>query len=176
MKKLLIVVDYQNDFVTGTLGFDRASLIEDYIVSTINLFLSNNDDVIFTKDTHHENYLSTCEGESIPVKHCIKGSVGHDLYGKIINYEGKGYVIEKNTFPSKELCHYLMNKTYTEITLIGVVTNICVLSNAIIAKAALPEAKIIIDARGCASNDVDLERKAYDVARGLTFEVINENR
>ena len=174
MKKLLIVVDYQNDFVDGALGFPKAKEIEPYIVSLIEQYKKDGCDIIYTMDTHQENYLETEEGKYIPTPHCIRGSEGHKLYGKINRLAGGSLIFEKRSFPSSQLCFYLRGCEYTEITLVGLVSHICVLSNAIMVKAALPKAHIIIDAKGCASYDEVLEAKAYDVARGLLIEVIND--
>ena len=173
MKKLLVVVDYQNDFVTGVLGFEGAKELEPYIASLIKEYRANGDDVIFTLDTHQEDYYSYEEGKHIKTLHCLRGSEGHKLYGSINKLSGGSLVFEKRAFPSSQLCFYLRGQDYQEITLVGVVSNICVLSNAIMVKAALPKAHIIIDAKGCASNDKELEQKAYDVARGMLIEVKN---
>ena len=83
MKKLLVVIDYQNDFVNGSLGFEKAVALEEYLVDLINRYHHNNDDVIFTYDTHQENYLETQEGKNLPITHCIENSKGWQLYGKI---------------------------------------------------------------------------------------------
>lgn len=173
MNKLLIVVDYQNDFVDGALGFAKAKTLEPYIVELIKSYRAEGHDVMFTLDTHQEDYLSTEEGKSIPTPHCIRGTYGHKLYGKVNKLSGGSYIFEKRSFPSSQLCFYLRGCNYEEITLVGVVSNICVLSNAIMAKAALPKAHIIIDAKGCASPDEELEKKAYEVARGMLIEVKN---
>ena len=95
MKKLLIVVDYQVDFVTGTLGFGNAIKIEDGIYNRINYYLENGYDVVFTLDTHEDSYLSTEEGTYLPVKHCIKNTNGHELYGKVKELVGSNKVFEK---------------------------------------------------------------------------------
>lgn len=174
MKKLLIVVDYQNDFVNGSLGFDDAKALEPYLVELINTYRKEGNDVIFTMDTHQDDYLSSEEGKYIPVPHCIRGSDGHRLYGKINRLAGGSLIFEKRAFPSSQLCFYLRGLDYEEVTLVGVVTNICVLSNAIMVKAALPKAHIIIDAKGCASPNKELEKESYDVAKGMLIEVINE--
>ncbi len=165
MKKLLIVIDYQKDFVDGSLGFKEAQDIDDYITSLINQYHKNKDDVIFTFDTHQENYLESQEGRNLPIPHCIKGN---DAKQK------EDVCIEKPTFGSLELGNYLKEKSYQEITLVGVVSNICVLSNAIIAKSALPETSICIDLKGIASNDVSLEKKAIDLLKSLHFHIVNE--
>lgn len=175
MKKLLIVVDYQKDFVNGSLGFKEAEDLDEYLASLIDQYHQNKDDVIFTFDTHQNNYLETQEGKNLPIEHCIKNSDGWKLYGKV-NTAKKEYdiCIEKTTFGSLELGNYLKDKNYQNITLVGVVSNICVLSNAIIAKSALPETSICIDLKGIASNDVSLEKKAIDLLKSLHFHIVNE--
>ena len=169
MKKLLIVVDYQNDFVNGSLGFPLAQKLEDGIAAKIEEY--KNDEIIYTLDTHYENYADTQEGKNLPVSHCIKGTNGHKLYGKIQKLlEGRRY-FEKNTFPSLELGKYLEGKDYDIIELCGLVSNICVISNAVIAKAACPEAQIIVDSVLTASADSELNQKAIDVMKGLQITV-----
>ena len=174
MRKLLIVIDYQNDFVDGSLGFEKAKEIEEKIVNKIKEYQKNNDEIIFTLDTHYENYMGTKEGENLPVPHCIKGTKGHELYGKVKDLSINHLLIEKETFGSKDLVKFLENKEYTSIELIGVVTNICVISNAVIVKAMQPNTEIIIDASCSASNDEVLEQKALDILKNLHIKVINE--
>ena len=170
MKKLLIIVDYQNDFVDGSLGFDGAEKLESDIVKKIAEY--ENDEIIYTLDTHAENYMDTFEGKNLPVTHCIKGTDGHALYGQLKELlKGKKY-FEKNTFPSLELGKYLEGKDYDKIELCGLVSNICVISNAVIAKAACPEAEIIIDSNLTASADADLHQKALDVMKGLQITIL----
>ena len=174
MKKLLIVIDFQKDFVTGSLGFKEAERLEDAIFDRIKEYLDNNDDVIYTLDTHDERYLNTVEGNKLPIIHCIKGTDGHEIYGKVkdlINEDST--VFEKSTFGSLDLGNFLVDKEYSEIELCGLVSNICVLSNAVIVKAALPNAKIFVDANLTNSNDKDLHRKTLDVLGGLHIDVIN---
>ena len=124
MKRLLIVIDYQNDFVSGSLGFNDAIILEDYLVELIEKYHLNKDDVIFTYDSHQDNYLDTQEGKNLPVTHCIENSEGWQLYGKINNLAKNDKKILKNTFGSLELGNYLKDKDYEEITLVGVVSNI----------------------------------------------------
>lgn len=172
MKRLLIVVDYQVDFVTGSLGFERAVTLEEGIVNKIIEFENNGDDIIFTFDTHFENYHNTVEGENLPIAHCIKGTTGHELYGgvKEVSYNHKCFL--KETFGSKELMAYLLENHYDEVYLCGVVTNICVISNAIIAKSALPNSQIYILKELVASNDQVLEEKSLDIMKNLHMRVI----
>ena len=172
--KCLIVVDYQVDFVTGSLGFAKAEAIEDNIAEKIAEYRSNGSDIIFTFDTHGENYMETSEGKKLPVPHCISGTSGHELYGKAAELRrDTDKSIFKPSFGSDELMDYLRGKNYDAVELIGVVTNICVISNAIIAKTALPEADIIVDAACTASNDDTLHEAALDVMQGLQIDVIN---
>ena len=175
MKKLLIVIDYQNDFVDGSLGFKKAKDIEEKIVKKIKEYQKNNDEVIFTLDTHYDNYMDTKEGENLPIPHCIKGTKGHELFGKVKDLSQGCLLIEKETFGSKDLVKFLENKEYASIELIGVVTNICVISNAVIVKAMQPNTEIIVDASCSSSNDEIMEQKALDILKNLHIKVINEN-
>ncbi|HHX00190.1 MAG TPA: cysteine hydrolase [Acholeplasmataceae bacterium] len=173
MKKLLIVVDFQVDFVTGALGFPKAKEVEEVIYEKIKLYQKNNDDIIFTFDTHDDNYLNTVEGKKLPIVHCIKGTKGHALYGKVNEFKDRGVSFEKPTFGSLDLGIYLKDKNYQEIEVCGLVSNICVISNAVIAKSAIPNAVIKVDAKATASFDEDLHEKALDVLEGLHVEVVN---
>ncbi len=151
----------------------------------MNIFLIekyhlNKDDVIFTYDSHQDNYLDTQEGKNLPVTHCIENSEGWQLYGKINNLAKKDISVFGKTSHKlipinglNELLEYLKDKDYEEITLVGVVSNICVISNAVIVKAALPEATIIIDCKGIASNDPLLQEKAIDLMANLHMKIIN---
>ena len=172
MKKLLIVVDYQNDFVNGALGFAGAENIALVIKDKIESYLKNKQDIIFTLDTHEEDYMNTMEGSKLPVKHCIKGTEGWKLHNAVNYLPLAKKVFEKPTFPSLDLANYLKDNYYDEVELCGLVSNICVLSNAIMVKSALPNARIIIDKNATSSFDEELESKAFDVLKGLQVEVI----
>ena len=173
MKKLLIVVDYQNDFVDGKLGFEGAKDIENNIVDLINMYHNNNDDVMFTFDTHFESYMESVEGKFLPVPHCIKGTNGHNLTDALLNVKKESDVsFEKFTFPSLDLANYIKEKQYDEVQLCGVVSNICVLSNAVMVKAALPNARIFICENSIASNDNELHQKGIDILKNLHIEII----
>lgn len=174
-EKLLIVVDYQNDFVNGSLGFSGAEHLDKIICEKISKFRNEGNDIIFTLDTHSQDYLSTQEGKKLPVEHCIKGTYGHSLYGEVAGLKkDSDKIFEKNTFPSIELGIYLRDKGYRLIELCGLVSNICVISNAIICKSALPEAEIIVDKRATASNDSALNEKCFDVMSGMQITIIGE--
>ena len=172
MKKLLIVVDFQNDFIDGSLGFPKATELVSVIKNKINEYLNNNDDIIYTLDTHFNNYLDTYEGKNLPVAHCIDNTFGH-MVNRDCDYLDKAIkVFKKNTFPSLELAKYLENTDYDYVELCGLVSNICVLSNAVMVKSALPNAEIVIDKAATASFDEELEQKAFDVLGGLQIKVL----
>lgn len=174
MNKALIVVDYQNDFVSGTLGFPGAEKLEGPIACKIEQYLAAGDDLLFTFDTHHADYLDTQEGRNLPVPHCEKGTEGWNLFGTIASFLPRAKkVFEKVTFGSIELAEYLKTSGYESVELVGLVSNICVISNAVLAKAALPEARIIVDAECTAGPDPEMNRKALDVLEGLQVSVVN---
>jgi nicotinamidase-related amidase len=148
MKKLLIVVDMQNDFITGSLGSPQAQRILPTVKAKIEDFKQKGDKIIFTRDTHYENYLTTQEGQYLPVAHCIEGTDGH-LVADSLDFDGCE-IFDKPTFGSLELAKRVAEGGFDEIELCGLCTDICVVSNALILKAQLPETKISVDARCCA--------------------------
>lgn len=171
--KCLIVVDYQVDFVSGSLGNAAAAALDAGLAARIRQARMQGEDVIFTLDTHEADYMSTREGKYLPVPHCIRGTEGHDLYGETAKeHRPEDAVFCKETFGSKELFAHLQEKGYDEIELCGVVTNICVISNAVLAKTALPEADVRVNAALCASNDASLHRKALDVMASFQIDII----
>lgn len=176
MKRLLVVVDYQNDFVDGALGFQGAELIEDKIVELIEKFERNNDYICFTFDTHERDYLNTTEGKSLPVEHCIKGTKGWEIRERLADYARKYPKFEKHTFGSLDLGNYIrgMNTIIDEVYLVGLVSNICVISNAVIAKAALDKnGKVYVIKNATSSNNLDMQKEAFDVLENLHIRVYN---
>lgn len=162
MNKILIVVDMQKDFVDGALGSAEAQAIVQGVVAKINTF---DGDIIVTYDTHTPDYMNTREGKYLPVPHCIKDTEGWELNGSVkASLEGKDYKsIEKPTFGSVELPEYI-RQTYPEgdmeIELVGLCTDICVVSNALLLKASFPEADISVDASCCAGVSVESHNAA----------------
>ncbi|MCI7738439.1 MAG: cysteine hydrolase family protein [Lachnospiraceae bacterium] len=150
MKKLLIVVDMQTDFVTGALGTKEAQAIVPMVAEKIKKAKEDGTDVIFTLDTHEENYLDTQEGKQLPVPHCIKNTEGWMLVPQLRPLAGGCMSVEKPTFGSTRLAHIVGKAGYDEIELIGLCTDICVISNAMILKASVPETPISVDASCCA--------------------------
>ena len=145
--KYLVVVDMQNDFICGALGTSEARAIVPYVRSLIESF---DGEVLFTRDTHQENYLNTAEGRNLPVLHCVENTDGWQIHKDLSNL-CKTEPINKNTFGSKELVKLLLERgDAEEITFVGLCTDICVISNALLVKAFLPEVPLIVDALGCA--------------------------
>lgn len=176
-KKALVVVDYQNDFVDGALGFSGADAIYEGICQKAEQSLSRGETVFFTLDTHKDDYLSTREGKALPVEHCIKGSNGHALYGELGKLAGhtNASVVEKPVFGSLGLIEQMnqLCPDVSEIELCGVVTNMCVIANAVLLQSAFPNAEITIDASLCLSFDSALHEKALDVMEGMQMHVMN---
>lgn len=171
--KALVVVDYQVDFVSGALGFAGAEKLEDIIVGKIRKMREDEGQVIFTMDTHNSRYLKTAEGRKLPVPHCIAGTAGHALYGRVAEAVRAGdIVIRKPSFGSMELAKELKRGRFSEVELCGLVTDICVISNAILAKAALPESRVVVDSRACLTADPEAQERALAVMRGVQIDVI----
>ena len=151
MRKILLVIDMQNDFINGTLGTPEAEAIVDRVAGLIETYPSQ--DVIATRDTHTENYLETQEGRNLPVTHCVKGTPGWELHPRITAALRDAAVLDKPTFGSELLAEKLAQtaeEEELEIELVGLCTDICVVSNGLLLKAKLPEAVIKVDASCCA--------------------------
>lgn len=181
MKKLLVVIDYQNDFVNGALGFVKAENLENNIYNKVKSYLNEGHNVVFTYDTHSEEYLNTREGKSLPVPHCIINTKGHELYGKLSEFKENSNTIHINKYSfgiSPEMMIKLVERIGDNIDcieIVGVVTNICVISNVVTLQSQYINADIIVDASLCASFDTDLHEKALDVIESLQVKVINRN-
>lgn len=172
MKQVLIVVDYQKDFVDGALGFAGAERLDGAICAEIEKMREMGGDVLFTYDTHGTDYLQTKEGGFLPIPHCIKDSDGWRLYGKTAEMvDSRSIGFEKETFGSLPLAEYLRSVGYEEIVLVGLVSSICVLSNAILARAALPQANIRIIEKATGAPDPADHDAAMRVLRGMGFVV-----
>ncbi len=177
MKKLLIVIDYQKDFVSGALGFEGADSIEENICKKIEEYREEEQEIVYTLDTHDEDYPNTPEGKNLPVPHCYVNTEGWQLAGKVAQaLTTQDVVFIKPTFGSLELGNYLKENMYDYVELCGLVSYICVFSNAVIAKAALPYAEIVVDAAASLGPDIEMQRKAYDVLENLHIKVLNRGK
>ena len=176
MNRYLFVIDYQNDFVDGALGFPGAELLDEKIAAKVRAY--GKDRVLFTRDTHFENYLTTREGRNLPVEHCIRGSHGWQVYGETAKAleEVGAKAIDKLVFGmdvSDPAVAAVLPETADEIELVGLVSNICVVSNAVVLQSKYPEATITVDAACTDSFDKDLHQKVLDVLSGFQVRVIN---
>ncbi len=165
MQHFLIVVDMQNDFISMALGTNEARLILPRVVKKIESFDGK---VIFTRDTHGEDYLDTREGRFLPVPHCIKGTRGWEIEDSLKALRCDK-LFDKPTFGSTALSEYLVSENEKEpiasVTLVGLCTDICVISNAMLIKAALPEIDVIVDSACCAGVSPESHARALDAMK-----------
>ncbi len=170
MSKILIVVDYQNDFVTGSMGFVGAKQIENAIYDKIQMYLENNSHIFFTMDTHDDSYKNSREGSLFPV-HCRLNEEGWHLYGKVREFETLEnkhiHFINKSTYGTAMLPDFIESvqekSSIEEMELCGVVTNICVIANAFILQSRFFDSSIAVDSLACASFDEGMHKNALDV-------------
>ena len=153
MSKYLVVVDMQKDFIDGALGTAKAQAIVPKVIEKVTSFKGP---VMFTRDTHEENYLETQEGQNLPVKHCIRGTDGWELQSDLNDYALKNHclIFDKPTFGATSLAGCVSGiarmAPIDQIEIVGLCIDICVISNAILLKTALPDTEIIVDASCCA--------------------------
>lgn len=175
MKKILIVVDMQNDFVGGALRNEMAMKIVPLVREKIEASRADHV-VIFTRDTHHANYMETEEGKNLPVPHCIEGTAGWQIIDEMKDLaDGADLVLDKETFGSSLLfAHLRQMQEVEEVTLVGICTDICVISNALLAKAALPNAHVKVDARCTAGVTEESHDNALAAMTACHIEVIGK--
>ncbi|MBQ9334843.1 MAG: cysteine hydrolase [Lachnospiraceae bacterium] len=174
-KKLLIVVDMQNDFTTGALRNEDAIAIIPNVVAKVKAALAAGTDVIFTRDTHHDDYMGSEEGRNLPVPHCIEGTSGWELIEELKPLaEPPARIIDKLTFGSSELGRILGSEyaDCKDVELIGICTDICVISNALLTKAFLPNAHVTVDASCCAGVTPESHNTALEAMKACHVEVL----
>lgn len=169
MIKALIVVDMQNDFVSGSLGSEDAKAIVPNVRKKIEEYRDRGDRIIFTRDTHYEDYLGTPEGKKLPVKHCIYGTNGWNIVDGLAIPECE--YIDKDTFGWPG---WAVKELGEDIELIGLDSDVCVISNALIIKAFYPDANITVDASCCAGVTREKHKAAMEVMKSCQIEVIGE--
>ncbi len=173
MKKILAVIDMQNDFIDGALGTAEAAGIVEKVVDKIRSYPA--DCIYATRDTHEEDYMETSEGRHLPVKHCIKGTKGWEIRPEVAKAMPQAAIIDKPTFGSKELARRLFEesqKEEIEIELAGLCTDICVVTNALLLKTELPEVKISVDASCCAGVTPESHEAALVTMKMCQIEVV----
>lgn len=173
-KKILVVVDAQNDFITGSLGNKECDAATNVIADEIKS--GKYDKVVFTRDTHAENYLNTQEGKKLPVPHCIKGTQGWEVDRRLKDaMDGNNMTyVDKPTFGSKELGNLLAayDDIDTEIYFCGFCTGICVISNVVIAKTFCKEAEVFVIEKACACVTPESHKTAIEAMKMLQVTVV----
>ena len=171
-RKILIVIDMQNDFIDGSLGTKEAEAIVPAVIEKIKEYPKQ--DVYATRDTHPEDYLNTQEGKNLPVEHCIKGTKGWEIRADIAELILKNHIFDKPTFGSVQLAEAVkkMNEEEPlEIELIGLCTDICVVSNALLLKAFMPEVRISVDPSCCAGVTPEKHEAALETMRSCQIQI-----
>ena len=190
MKKILVVIDMQNDFITGSLGSPLTQAVVPNVVKKCQEYKDNGDMIFYTHDTHYDDYLNTLEGKKLPVEHCIAGEQGWDIIPEIDSALSNAFSIYKYSFGCLDIGEEILNEVITdmiirkedtdniekniEIELIGVCTDICVVSNALILRAGFPNTKITVDASCCAGTSVEAHQAALTVMKSCQIDVIGE--
>jgi nicotinamidase-related amidase len=175
MNRILVVVDMQKDFVTGCLGSEEAKSILPAVVEKVQEFEG---EVVFTRDTHREDYLNTQEGKNLPVKHCVQGTDGWELMPELekLRVKRNAVVFDKSTFGSTALGAWMVKrhaeKPIDQIVLLGVCTDICVISNALLLKAYLPEVPVAVDGACCAGVTPESHKRALLAMKSCQVEIL----
>lgn len=171
----LIVVDMQKDFVDGALGSPEAVAIVPRVAEKLRGFSGK---VIFTRDTHEPNYLSTQEGKNLPIKHCIRDTEGWQVVKELSEFSRQALIFDKPTFGSKALAEFLLKENSAQsldsVTLVGLCTDICVISNAMLIKAFLPEVTVFVEAACCAGVTPASHRNALEAMKMCQIQVVED--
>lgn len=180
----LIVVDIQNDFVTGSLGTKEAEAIVPAAARRLAEAERRGEEILFTRDTHGEDYLDTQEGRKLPVPHCVRGTAGWEIVPQLAEYTAGRTPIDKPTFGSQYLGAILKARDedlrkqgrpgVERVTLIGLCTDICVISNALLIKAFLPEAEVAVDAACCAGVTPESHKNALEAMKMCQIAIENQ--
>lgn len=171
MSKLVVIVDMQNDFIDGALGTKEAEAIvpnvKDYLEQ-----VTEDVQVVFTRDAHGEDYMETQEGRKLPVVHCVAGTKGWEICDALKPFAEDCVIFDKPTFGSVDLQQFVLENEYDEIELMGLCTDICVISNAMLVKAALPEAKVTVRSDCSAGVTVESHNNALDAMAACQIEIL----
>lgn len=172
MKKTLIVVDMQKDFIDGSLGTEEAQAIVANVRAKIAEYANRGDEIVFTRDTHQKDYLNTAEGKKLPVEHCIEGTEGWELAAGLeaedavyVNKPTFGWTKWKETVKENHL-------EFNEIEMVGLCTDICVVSNALILKAEYPDVEITVDANCCAGVTPATHKAALETMKMCQIHIV----
>ena len=170
MKKLLVVVDMQNDFIGGPLGTKEAETVVHAVAARIKRAKADGDEILFTRDTHGDDYPASAEGKKLPVAHCLRGTYGWQIDGRLDAAGAK--ILDKPAFGSVALGEYVRSGGYGEIELVGVCTDICVISNALLVKAFSPETRVAVRRDCCAGVTPESHENALRAMAVCQIEII----
>ncbi|MCM1043039.1 MAG: cysteine hydrolase [Corallococcus sp.] len=170
MKSLLVIVDMQNDFIDGSLKNAEARAIVGNVVKKVKDAVSKGVETVFTRDTHFDGYLSTQEGKNLPVTHCVKDTFGWQIADELKTYAQT--IFDKNTFGSVALAQYVKCGNYGKVELVGVCTDICVVSNALLIKSFCPEVSVVVDSSCCAGSSISKHVAALETMRSCQIQVV----
>lgn len=173
MKKALIVIDMQKDFLTGSLANPQAERVIENVKAKVQSYRKNGDSVIFTRDTHFDDYLTTQEGKNLPVPHCIKGTDGWEIIPGLALSTDE--IFDKPTFGSVELVNYVQEQGFDSVELVGVCTDICVVSNALLIKTFCLDTVVSVDGSCCAGVSEDGHKAALQTMASCQVLVKNAN-
>ena len=174
--KTLIVVDMQNDFIDGPLGTPEARAIVPKVRKKIEEYKANGHNIVYTRDSHFDNYLETQEGKLLPVKHCLVDTYGWEITDELSGIEQTRMILDKTTFgfTNWQWYMFLFKSSIEEIELVGLCTDICVISNAMILKATFPEIPIVVDASCCAGVTPESHKNALEAMKMCQIEIRGE--
>lgn len=173
MNQAYVIIDMQNDFIDGSLGTKEAQAIVPHVEAKIVANKKDDSihtDLIFTQDTHGEDYLDTQEGQKLPIRHCIKGTKGWNICRQLLPYTLFATILEKPTFGSTALVDEVAD--YDRIVLMGLCTDICVISNALLLKAFYPEKQICVDSACCAGVSPESHQRALDAMKVCQIDIL----
>ena len=170
MKKLLVIVDMQNDFVDGSLAASGGKEAVQCARALIEQERAQGTQIVFTRDLHGDNYLETQEGKRLPVPHCVAGTRGAQIYDGLFVAGAK--VFEKGTFASTELARFVLDEHFDEVMFAGICTDICVISNALLVKAYCPEARVAVYASACAGTSKENHLAALQVMKSCQIDIL----
>ena len=176
MERILVVIDMQNDFIAGSLGTSEAKAVVPRVRECIEQWMQEKrGEIYFTRDTHHENYLETQEGRELPVPHCLEGSEGWRICPELAGYAEDCAVFDKPAFGSQDLAEYLQESgdMPDEIVLVGLCTDICVISNALLLKTFFPETRITVMANCCAGVTPESHERALAAMAACQVHVLD---
>ncbi len=179
-EKILVVIDMQNDFITGALSNEECKKVTSAVINRMRAAKKEGFKIICTKDVHEKNYLTTGEGKRLPIEHCIRGSYGSELIDEIKELEEKWKKeevflkespLEKSAFGSIELVRILEKYDISDIEIIGVCTDICVISNAMILRSAFTESRVSVNKKCVAGVTAESHEIALEAMRGCQIEI-----